>query len=185
MATGLDKAMSAVLDTDLPVLLFGALPCTGGSPYQHLNWWRGAKTRRKIRAHRAVFKILWRHFEQVADACVRRGGHVAIEWPRSCMYWRLRHVRTAMRRWGAIPHALDGCMYGLVSQAARTCGVPLRKPWTIASSCDAFHRLRRKCDGSHEHAPTQGHDTRRTESYTDRLADAIHTCWLDHCLGEA
>ena len=47
---GLDKALAAVSVPGLPCLLFGALPCTGGSPWQRLNWRKGGTaTRAKIR----------------------------------------------------------------------------------------------------------------------------------------
>ena len=68
-------------------------------------------------------------------------------------------------------------MYGLVSQATATRGKRLRKPWTIASNADGFHKVRRPRDKGHEHAKTQGSDTKITEGYTDALADAIHSCW--------
>ena len=182
-AAGFAKAMYAVSDNSLPTLLFGALPCTGGSPYQYLNWWRGAATRRRIRGHWRTFRALWNVFHDVAETCILNGGQVAWEWPRSCMYWRCRQVKTALNRWSCKSYALDGCMYGLVSQAARTKGTPLRKPWTIASTCPTFHRLQRACDGSHTHVPTQGVDTRLTEGYTPELAEKIHDCWRVYCEG--
>ena len=76
---GLAKALRAVTDTDLPVMLFGALPCTGGSPYQNINWHRSPKTRGKIRAHWAIFRALWINFHKVATSCLSRGGQVALE----------------------------------------------------------------------------------------------------------
>ena len=179
--SGLAKALRAVTDTDLPVLLWVALPCTGGSPYQHLNWHRGPKTRSKIKAHWAIFRALWKNFHIVATSCLSRGGHIAIEWPRACMYWRRRQVKAALRSWSCEQHKLDGCMYGLVSQAARRAGQPLKKPWTIASTCPTFHRLCRACDGRHTHVPTQGVDTRLTEGYTPELAEQVHECWRSHC----
>ena len=178
---GLEKAVEAVSHADVPTLLFGALPCTGGSPYQRMNWYRGAKTRKKIRKHWAIFRALWRNFKIVAETCIAQGGQVAIEWPRSCTYWRRPEVKACLIKWGCSPVHFDGCMYGLVSQQARTQGQPLRKPWTIASTTDAFQRLRRKCNGAHSHARIEGSDTRITESYTDDLADAVHDCWAHHC----
>ena len=83
------------------------------------------------------------------------------------MYWKRRQVKAALNRWSCKSYALDGCMYGQISQAARTKGSPLRKPWTIASS--------------HTHVPTQGTDTRLTEEYTPQLATAIHDCWRIYC----
>ena len=178
---GLAKALRAVEDTNLPVLLFGALPCTGGSPYQHMNWHLGPKTRRKIRAHWATFRKLWHNFHKVATSCISRGGQVAVEWPRSCAYWRRRQVKTALTRWGCLPYKFDGCMYGLASVQARSAGKPLKKPWTIASNCATFHRLCRACDSTHQHAPIQGKDTRLTEGYTPELVATIHDCWCAHC----
>ena len=93
------------------------------------------------------------------------------------MYWRDRNIKAALRKWGYEQHHLDGCMYGLVSQAAATKGQRLRKPWTIAPNADGFRHVRKPCDKSHEHVKTQGVDTKRTEGYTDALADAIHHSW--------
>ena len=174
---GLDKALAAVSESDVPVLLFGALPCTGGSLCQHVNWYRGAKTRSKIRAHWALFRVLWRNFVIVADACIQHGGRIAIEWPRSCMYWRHRYVKSTLKRWDCTAHRFDGCMYGLVGRTQATEGIPLRKPWTVASNCPDFRHICRLCDHAHGHARIQGGDTKSTEGYTDELADAVHDCW--------
>ena len=75
-AAGLAKAIAAVSEPGVPTLLFGALPCTGGSPYQYLNWQLGPKTRAKICRHRAIFRVLWRHFKLAADACLGNGGRI-------------------------------------------------------------------------------------------------------------
>ena len=174
---GLDKALAAVSDPNVPTLLFDALPCTGGSPYQHINWKLGAKTRAKIRQHRAIFRVLWRNFVRVADACLANGGRIAIEWPRACTYWHDRKVKAAMRKWGLETHRFDGCRYNLRSQVAATRGKLLRKPWSIASNCEDMWRIALPCNGLHEHTRTQGQDTRLTEGYTDELVDQIHACW--------
>ena len=72
-------------------------------------------------------------------------------------------------------------MFGVTSRANKTRGKSLRKPWTIATTCDAFHMLAVPCDGSHDHAKVQGCDTQATEGYTDPLADAIHEAWKRQC----
>ena len=174
---GHQKALDAVSVPGIPVLLYGSIPCTGGSTYQYINWCKGPATRTKIRKHWAVFNRLWRNFRVVADACIANGGRVAIEWPKSCAYWRHRKVQSSLRRWGCIPYHLDGCMYGLTSQAAGTRGIPLRKSWTIASNAAEFEHVSRTCDGNHSNARIQGSDTRMTEGYTPGLADRIHYCW--------
>ena len=156
-SSGLANALRAVIESLVPVLLWGALPCTGGSLYQHLNWRLGPKTRAKIRSHWALFRKLWTNFEKVCDACISVGGHIAIEWPTGCMYWRRRCVKRAMLRWGLVPRRVDGCMYGLVSSKRATRGKPLKKPWTIATICVAFESLR-TCDGRRKHVPVAGSD---------------------------
>ena len=102
---------------------------------------------------------------------------MALEWPKSCAYWRHRKVQSSLRRWGCIPYHIDGCMYGLTSQVPGTRGIPLRKPWIISSNAEEFRHVTLACDGSHGHTRIQGSDTRMTEGYTPGLADRIHHCW--------
>ncbi len=66
---GLAKALAAVSDPAFHVLLFGALPCTGGSQWQRMNWKRGPGTQDKIRGHWEVFESFFKNFEKVAAAC--------------------------------------------------------------------------------------------------------------------
>ena len=132
------------------------------------------------RRHLAIFRVLWRHFEIVANACIANGGRIAIEWPRACRYWRNRRVASFLKRHGCMQYKFDGCMYNLRSQCGQSRGNLLRKPWTIASNCSSFQRLCRVCNHDRAvepHAPTQGGDTRLTESYTDSMVERIHSCW--------
>ena len=178
---GLNKAVNAVSNPRIPTLLFGALPCTGGSPYQFLNWQLGPKTRAKIRHHRSIFNCLWKAFVTTAEACIAAGGKIAFEWPRNCMYWRLRKVKAFLKKHGMKCYKFDGCMYNLRSEASKTHGKFLQKPWIIASNCPEFAYMERRCNHTREqHAKTAGSDTRRTEGYTDEMADEIHGCWRHH-----
>ena len=182
--SGVDTAVSAVSVPGLPTLLFGSLPCVGGSPYQRLNWYAGPATRTKIQNHWKLFRVLWRNFVVVADACVANGGRIALEWPRDCSYWRDRRVQAALKRWGCTPYRMDGCMFGLRSTAAATRGMLLRKPWIISSNCDQFWRIAYTCVHSRDvHTRIQGSDTKRTENYTEELADGIHFIWYHHVYG--
>ena len=96
---GLAKAFDAVDTPSAIIVLFGALPCTGGRQWQRLNLHRGnAATRRKILDHRKVFRVLWRNFVTVAERCIALGGGVAFEWPRTCTYWHNRSVRAFIER---------------------------------------------------------------------------------------
>ena len=118
----------------------------------------------------------------VAIACRANGGIIAMEWPKGCSYWRERKVKTFLAGMGMQQYHFDGCMYGLCSSAPKTLGVPLRKPWTVASDCNSFLRLCRTCDHPPSgHVKTQGIDTSRTENYTDPLVHGIHDCWRLAC----
>ena len=151
-----------------------------------MNWHLGPKTRSKIRRHRAIFRALWHNFVLVAEACRLNGGKVAFEWPRGCTYWRDRKVIAFLKRTGMQLFDFDGCMYGLRSRARKTEGKLLRKPWRIASDCDAFQRLCRKCDHDpKQHAKVEGTDTKLTESYTDELAQGVIDCWISTLAGDA
>ncbi len=102
---GLAKALAAVSDPYAQVLLFGALPCTGGSAWQKINWVKGAATQNKIREHRATFAKLFSNFAQVAAACSANGGHIAIEWPRGCSYWSHLEVQALLRKHNLVNYA--------------------------------------------------------------------------------
>ena len=83
-----------------------------------------------------------------------------------------------LERYGMVRVHLHGCMYGLVSEAPKTRGVPIKKPWTFATKSPYLqYLLPRLCDGSHAHTPCQGTDTRKTEGYTGDLVAAIHRAW--------
>ena len=181
--SGLDKALAAVSDPSMPTLLFGALPCTGGSALQYINWQRGPDTQKKIRNHWLVFRRLWRNFRITAERCILHGGQIAIEWPRACRYWHERSVKSFLAKHAMHLNKLDGCMYNLRSVCPSTHGQLLRKPWTIASTSTSFSRLCRLCDHDRSvepHTPTQGKDTRIGEGYTPELVKEIHIAWELH-----
>jgi hypothetical protein len=90
--SGMAKAMAALRSAGSSVMLWGSLPCTGGCPWQRLNASRGPETEAKIRAHWALFELLWVSFEELATACLAQGGCVSLEWPSMCKYWKRPRV---------------------------------------------------------------------------------------------
>ena len=68
---GWATAMEAV--TGPNVLLWGSLPCTGGSSWQRINKHRPGGHAR-IRKHFSAFKKMWNSFEQVARSNHEKGG---------------------------------------------------------------------------------------------------------------
>ena len=182
-ASGLTKALAAVSDPGSQVLLFGAMPCTGGSAWQRLNAHRGPATAEKIKSERELAATLFDNFTLVAEACRANGGNIAIEWPRGCSYWSLPKTQQFLRRFALENYDFDGCMFGLASLATDTLGQPIKKPWRIASDIPGFANLRRLCTHGKTgttHARCAGSNTKLTEGYTDELCTLIHRCFAAH-----
>ena len=60
------QAVVNTVDNDNMVLIWSALPCTGGSPWQNINKFRpGGKER--IEEHWKCFKALWNMFVTFVD----------------------------------------------------------------------------------------------------------------------
>ena len=106
---------------------------------------------------------------------------MAIEWPRTCLYWHWRKVKRFLARNNMSKCYLDGCAFGLRSRHPNHRNKFLRKPWTIATNFPQIFgkHCGKRCPGGHEHVPTQGSDTKPTESYTVPLATAIHNAWCE------
>ena len=158
-------------------LVWAAIPCTGGSAWQHVNK-RFPTARKKIRAHRALFKKLWCRFEAVARVAREHGNKLAIEWPRACAYWRSKSVKRFIAEYGLKIVKVDGCSFGLTDG----CGTPVRKPWSVATDDENIgEALERRCPGHATHTPVAGKLTAGTASYPTEMAEAIHRAWRKSC----
>ena len=76
-----------------------------------------------------------------------------------------------------------GCAAGLRSSA----GAPIKKPWTIATTSSALlEKLALfQCPGKDAHpfhAPCAGSETKKTELYTDLMADTVHAALKEESL---
>ena len=149
--------------------------------WTRINMMPGAATRRKIARHRALASKLWNNFEVAAQTCIDHGGCVAVEWPRSCLYWHWHKVKRFSARNNMTKCYLDGCALGLKSMRPEHRGKFLRKPWAIATNFPHVFgkHCGRRCPGDHEHTATEDPDTKLTESYTVPLANAIHRAWRE------
>ncbi len=117
------------------VLLWASIPCTGGSAWQRINCYRSVWQRKRVREAIKQFWRLWATFEIVPERVLERGGWVALEWPQGCSYWKLRRVRSVLGQHRLLGTVFHGCAYGLVSRAASTHGLFIKKPWMVATSC--------------------------------------------------
>ena len=75
-ANGLKHAMNLIIQANARhelIMLWGALPCTGGSPWQNYNK-KFPTAAAKIRIHIKIFKKLFDNFKLVAREVIRSGG---------------------------------------------------------------------------------------------------------------
>jgi len=71
----------------LPILLWGAILCTGGSAWQNYNkQFPGAAA--KIRQHIKLFSKLFANFMILARLVISFNGTIVNEWPKGCAYWK-------------------------------------------------------------------------------------------------
>ena len=59
---------------NLRVLLWSAIPCTGGCPFQEMNWLKGEATQAKIEGHWKLYRKLWSSFKRCSDKVLSQGG---------------------------------------------------------------------------------------------------------------
>ena len=92
----LAQARAACKDPRFKVrALIAALPCTGGSPWQHLNAKKPGGAA-KLRKTRRVFRQIWAAFLEVAEVFRRAGGEVIMEWPSGCAYWKWPEIQAGV-----------------------------------------------------------------------------------------
>ena len=169
---GLRFVLENIKNAGPNVLLWASMPCTGGSPWFHINKVKPGGDIR-LKKHVALFSKIWRAFQKACAAVDKVGGFIAIEWPRNCSYWHLRRVKMLVRAHSLVRADFEGCALGLTSIVSYK---PIKKPWTVKTNCPliASSLSRFRCNGSHEHAPCAGPDTRRSEDYTDMFAKVVH-----------
>ena len=144
--------------------------------------------------HYTLFGILWKASVSIMYMAREVGAVVGFEWPTFCEYWKRDEVWEHMENMDYRFLRIHGCRYGLRSIAKATKGMPIKKPWTIATDCLPMAKyLNRRCRTTWHtdpmtgittwHAPCAGVDTKVTEGYTDELADAIHLGHKDFVYG--
>ena len=77
-------------DGDITPLAWISLPCTGGTPWTHINM-RHPKAREKVLHHIRIFHKLWQSMLMFFDL-VEIPVKIALEWPKGCRYWTLPKV---------------------------------------------------------------------------------------------
>ena len=173
---GMEYAMKAIRDTPRGVYLhlWGSIPCTAGSPWQHINK-HHPNADQKMKEHLKVFRKLIANFRKAAKEVMERGGDVSFEWPTQCSLWGDSEVIEMLEELSLNQVHLHGCAAGLRDDT----GVPVKKPWTVATTSKTLlDRLgANQCPGKElhpTHHPCAGGETKRTEEYTDDMVRLIH-----------
>ena len=86
---GLQRALEGVRQPNC--LLWASMPCIGGSPWQNTNRHKPGGLEKLDKHIKDWYKILI-SFKLVAKECFNYGGHIAVEWPSGCDYWRYEIV---------------------------------------------------------------------------------------------
>ena len=82
----------------IPILLWGSIPCTGGTLWARYNLRRYPETfPKRLRRLRAEWRILTYNFFRVSSIIQQRQGHWVIEWPSRCSYWDSPNVTQFFR----------------------------------------------------------------------------------------
>jgi hypothetical protein len=170
---GLQKALRVINQRPKGrTLLWGAMPCAGGSPWQTLNIALGVGLE-KIEAR--YFRVLWGNFVIAAEAVIDIDGIVAIEWPERCKYWLDPRVGGFLKKHQFDQSVFHGCACGLVTKYNEPLHKPMKKPWRcFSNNFKMLIYFNRKCLGNHTHAECRGEDCKASEDYTPDIIDAIH-----------
>ena len=129
-----------------------------------------------MKAHRKLFRKLWKAFVRAADLVKEAQGNISMEWPSRCAYWRDACVRAFLRKHGMKSARVHGCMFGMKPKVNPMPGedVRLHKVWRIESTSNALlQAVGKECDGKHKHAVIQGEDTKLTAEYPPQFCKCI------------
>ena len=114
---------------------------------------------------------------QVMGRLLLEGGCVAIEWPADSGWWGLPEVQQFEKYHGLDADEYISMVVCCVFMVKRNPSI--KKPWCV-SSCD--ERILKvlaeyQRDGSHEHEPAEGSQTKQTGFYTEKFVSVILGSW--------
>ena len=162
-----------------PSHMWGAIPCTSGSPWQYISSIRGGD-RFKVHLNKMILtsKKLFKSFAKRAELVLSLGGTVTFEWPRHNSGWNRPDVgRFFEQRPEFQSVEFDGCMLGLKSKDKR----PIKKPWELLSTdpkiISAFKGYMCKHQ-PHEHNKCEGAETSRSAFYPQQMTMLIAKTWF-------
>ena len=128
-------AVQVCRESAIPVVLWSAIPCAGGSQWQVVNKARYGPTA-KLQGHWKLFRQLWRAFQRIAGPALSNGGFVCNEWALRCAYWHDERVVHFLKAF--FKSLVYGCLYGLRPVGPHAEDEYLGKAWRISCSGKAF-----------------------------------------------
>ena len=174
----IDQLIGQIEGCDGRPNLWTSIPCTSGSPCQHVNRSQyGDSFRGKLRKQEWESRKMFKHFIRVAETVLEKGGSVSFEWPKGCTSWKRPDVKRFFEHNKFAEKfqetTFDGCMFGLRSRD----GQPIKKPWRVMTTnltlAKVFNDDYRDCKGAHNHARAEGSETSRTAFYPPEMCQAI------------
>ena len=87
----------------------------------------------------AEFKILYVAFLRDARFAVSKGWRIAFEWPKNCSLWKETDVIAMISEFQLQCVCFDGCTLGVKSISGPFEGLPVRKPWCVATDVVEIH----------------------------------------------
>ena len=170
----------------MPILLWGSIPCTGGTPWARYNLRRYPDTfPARLRKLRWQWRRMCYNFYRIAEFFRKRNGHWAIEWPSKCDYWKSPQVLDFLRQEkGEIFQATArGCAFGLRAIAGEDRGRLMSKAWHIKSTMPKLPEyLERSCSYSSKyiHGKAAGQNTAHSGRYTTEFVSSVHKMFSNH-----
>ena len=156
-----------------PPRMWASIPCTSGSPWQHINRKKGGAAFIRKLAHQVKeSKRLFSSFTKRAERVLNHNGTVTFEWPRPCSGWKRPDVVGFFEKYPQFMCVdFEGCAVGLTTRD----GLPLKKPWRLMTTSqrikDAFQDKRCKCQQIH--ARCEGAETTRSAMYPPHMINLI------------
>ena len=160
------------------VMLFGSIPCTGGSTWSYINT-KTPSGAKKVRQHVLKMIPLFRTFSRLAEICASHGNVFAMEWPAYCTYWKRQDVKSFLNKHNCQHVVFDGCMLGLTDSD----GISIKKPWRISSNSACITSMFEgvRCDRTHTHRHCRGKVAKNSEQYTPAFVGLVHEGFLNAC----
>ena len=167
--------------------LWGAIPCTSGSPWQFINSSKGgASFKAYLRRQLTKSKQMFASFRGRAELVLSRGGTVTFEWPRHNSGWERSDVKEFFDNHPEFQEVLfDGCAVGMRARD----GNPIKKPWKLMTTSKRIKSYFENMRCSHhpsEHTKAAGSETARTAFYPAEMTELIiRALYLDRVYDSA